>query len=65
MHCQLLGVVAAVEIDIHAQQELVEPGGSSCRPKASPRPQRSHLLRISRLSARMSVWRRLSAGQAG
>jgi hypothetical protein len=34
MHCQPLGVVAAVEIDIYAQQELVEPGGSV----AGPRP---------------------------
>jgi hypothetical protein len=34
VHRQLLGVMAAVEIDIYAQQELVEPGGSV----ASPRP---------------------------
>ena len=34
MHCQLLRIVAAVEIDIYAQQELVEPGGSV----AGPRP---------------------------
>jgi hypothetical protein len=31
---QLLGVIAAVEIEIHTQQELVEPGGSD----ACPRP---------------------------
>ena len=34
VHRQLLGVMAAVEIDIYAQQELVEPGGSV----AGPRP---------------------------
>lgn len=31
---QLLGVMAAVEIDVYTQQELVEPGG----PGAGPRP---------------------------
>ena len=29
---QFLGVIAAVEIDIDTQQELVEPGGSSACP---------------------------------
>jgi hypothetical protein len=29
---QLLGVIAAVEIDIHTQQELVEPGGCDTDP---------------------------------